>query len=324
MARGSSLHRLSENAGSGQMAKQPSPVPALLASSLAFAFLLVPPAAAQISTAPPETPQPQQQATSSSRPPAALNVPSESPCQVKHDGDAFTQAAAVGAVAADPNRPPVSPKLEPAPCPPFAPLINWYARFLTGPQVKPLKAREKGLLAIRNLVDPFNTITIAGNSAIFIGFNSHSAYGPGMSGFGENVGISYAEDGIGEFFGTFLIPSIVHQDPHYHRMPEASVQRRILHAVDQVEWTQGDNGRGMLNYATLVGFAIDGQFANMYVPGVQTNAGATASRYLIGLATAPIDNFITEFLPDVARHIHVHAVLVQRIINQVARTDSGP
>ena len=39
---------------------------------------------------------------------------------------------------------------------------------------------------------------------------------------------------------------------------------------------------------------------------------------------APIDNFITEFLPDVARHIHVRIVLVQRIINQVAKTEGGP
>ncbi len=307
------------------MAKQPSPAPILLASSLAFVFWLVAAAAAaQSSNAPLEGFPPPQQATSSSQTTAALNAPAESPCQIKRDGDAFAQAAAVGAVAEDPNHPPVSPKLEPAPCPPLAPLINWYARFLTGPQVKPLKAREKGLLAIRNLVDPFNATTIAGNSAIYIGINSHSAYGPGMSGFGENVGISYAEDGIGEFFGTFLIPSIVHQDPHYHRMPEASVSRRILHAIDQVEWTQGDNGKGMLNYASLLGFAIDDQFANMYVPGVQTDARATVSRYVIGLATAPIDNFITEFLPDVARHIHVREVLVQRIINQVARADSGP
>lgn len=325
MKNGSSRYRLSGDTGSGQAAMQPSPAPVLLASSLALALWLVPAATvAQDRITLPNAPASQQQTASSSQNSTAPKAPAESPCQIKRDGDAFMQAAAVGAIAPDPNHPPMSSQLEPVPCPPFAPIINWYARFLNGPQVKPLAPREKGLLAIRNLVDPFNAITIGGNSAIFIAFNSHSAYGPGMSGWGENVGISYAEDGIGEFFSTFLIPSIVHQDPHYHRMPEASVKRRIAHAIDQVEWTQGDNGRGMLNYATLIGFAIDDQFANMYVPRVRTNAKATASRYVIGLATAPIDNFITEFLPDVARRIHVHAVLVQRIIDQVARSDSGP
>ena len=45
-------------------------------------------------------------------------------------------------------------------------------------------------------------------------------------------------------------------------------------------------------------------------------------RYAIGLATAPIDNFVTEFLPDVARHVHIQVVIIQRVINQVARTDN--
>ena len=137
---------------------------------------------------------------------------------------------------------------------------------------------------------------------------------------------SYTQDMTGEFFGTFLIPSIVHQDPHYHRMPHATIKRRIFHAIYQVVWTQGDNGKGMLNYADLVGFAIDDEISNLYVPGRQTNLPATAERYAIGLAIAPTDNFITEFLPDVASHIHVQIVLVQRIINQSPKptTDGTP
>jgi hypothetical protein len=204
------------------------------------------------------------------------------------------------------------------PCP--APKENWYMRFSNGPQVKPLTPKEKGWLALRNLVDPFNAVTILGDAAISIGADSHSQYGPGMPGFAKYVGVSYTEDITGEFFNTFLIPSIVHQDPHYHRVPHASYKRRTFHAISQVVWTQGDNGKGMLNYANLVGFAIDDEIANLYVPGRQTNAGASAQRYAIGLATAPIDNFVTEFLPDVAKHIHVQIVIVQRIINQVART----
>ncbi len=85
-------------------------------------------------------------------------------------------------------------------------------------------------------------------------------------------------------------------------------------------WTQGDNGKGMLNYANLGGFAIDDEIGNLYVPGQQTRLTASSERYGIGIATAPIDNFVTEFLPDVARRIHVRVVLIQRIINQVAKT----
>jgi hypothetical protein len=139
-----------------------------------------------------------------------------------------------------------------------------------------------------------------------------------MSGFGRYVGVSYTQDITGEFFGTFLIPSIVHQDPHYHRMPTASMKRRIAHAIYQVVWTQGDNGKGMVNYANLVGYAIDDEISDLYVPGRQTNLPASAERYGTELASAPIDNFVSEFLPDLASHIHVQIVVIQRIINQVA------
>jgi hypothetical protein len=218
--------------------------------------------------------------------------------------------------------------------------IHWLDRFITGPGVEPLTPAEKAHLAVHNLLDPFNFVTIAGDAGIAVASNSHSPYGPGMPGFGRYVGVSFTEDMTGEFFGTFLIPSIVHQDPHYHRMGNttkspipgappvttkdtvSSIARRARHAIVQVVWTQGDDGKGMVNYANIVGFAIEGEIANFYVPGQRTNLPSTAERYGTGLATAPIDNFITEFLPDVARHIHVRDVFVQRIINQVAKT--GP
>lgn len=202
------------------------------------------------------------------------------------------------------------------PCPES--FIDWYVRFENGPQVKPMTPTEKGWLAARNVIDPFNIMTILGISAISVAADSRSAYGPGFPGWGRYVGVSFTENITSEFFGTFLICSITHQDPHYHRMPDASYAKRVLHVVDQVAWTQGDDDKGMLNYSNLIGAGIDDEIGNLYVPGRRTNAAATAQRYGIALATAPIDNFITEFLPDVAKHIHIQIVVVQRIIDQIA------
>lgn len=256
------------------------------------------------------------------------------PCQVipteKQTGNAMAAAAAQQALANagleilphGRQSSALAQAAELPPCPP-QPIIDWFARFMNGPEVKPLSPAEKGRLAIRNVLDPFNAITIVGQSGITIASDAHTAYGPGFPGFAKNVGVSYTEDITGEFLGTFLIPSIVHQDPHYHRMPHASVPRRFLHAIADVVWAQGDNGHGMPNYANLIGFAAADEIGNLYVPGRQTDLPASATRYGIGLGTAPIDNFITEFLPDVARRIHVRVVLVQRIIDQVARAEGG-
>ena len=291
----------------------------LLASTAAWAAQDATPSPAQPL---PEAPQPhthtqsqtQAQTTPQTTPPAQNGATPSAPCK---PSSATPPAAPAPGAATQPGS-----QAAPPPCPPPS-VQNWYTRFINGPEVKPLTPKEKARLAVRNLLDPFNAVTIAGNAGISVGADAHSAYGPGMPGFGRYVGVSYAEDVTSEVFGTFLIPSIMHQDPHYHRMPKASIPRRALHAVVQIAWTQGDNGKGMLNYANLLGSGIENEIVNLYVPGLQTNGTATASRYAIGLATAPIDNFITEFLPDVARRIHVRIVLVQRIINQVA-TSGNP
>jgi len=283
-------------------------------------MLILPACAGQVPASTPEPPPPEAPLPLL---PARIKIPPAEPCQIKRAATAMVEAGAAGGVASNPENPQLSNSLQPAACPPLTPLIDWYDRFLSGPQVKRLTPRQKAYLAARDVIDPINAITILGNSAIFVAVNPHSAYGPGMNGFGKNVGVSYAQDVTGEFFGTFLIPSLVHQDPHYHRLPNATVERRIAHALYQVVWTQGDDGNGMINYANLVGFAIDDELGNLYVPGQRTNLSASASRYGILLALAPVDNLITEFLPDLARHIHVRVVLVQRIVNQVATTESS-
>ena len=151
--------------------------------------------------------------------PARIKVPPASACQTRRTAVAVVQAGVAGALASDPRNPALSPSLQQEACPPLAPLVDWYARFLNGPQVRRLTPTQKAWLATRDVIDPFNAITILGNSAIYVGANSHSAYGPGMIGFGKNVGVSYAQDVTGEFFGTFLIPALVHQDPHFYRCP---------------------------------------------------------------------------------------------------------
>ena len=201
--------------------------------------------------------------------------------------------------------------------------LNWYQRFTDGPQERPLTPGDKGWLAARNFLDPFSLLAVTGEAGISVAADSHSAYGPGMPGFGRSAGVGVTEDMTGEFFGTFLIPSLVHQDPHYYRMEHAPIHRRIGHAVVEVFWTRSDNRKGMLNYANLVGFALDDATGNLYVPGRETNLGATADRYAIDLASAPVGNFVNEFLPDVASHIHIQIAIIQRIINQVVKTESG-
>ncbi len=234
------------------------------------------------------------------------------------DAPSFVQAAA----ETDPCKLAPSPGAKPVLCvPPEDP----FKIFLNEKPRAPLTPMQKGKLALRGLRDPFNALTIVGNAAYTIGSNPHTAYGPGLKGFGKDVGYSYLQDATGTFFGAFAIPSLTHEDPRYYRMPHANIPRRVLHAVARTVIAESDAGHTMPNYATLLTNPICAEISNLYVPGVATNAPSTTKRIMLGYATDPIGNIITEFLPDVASHIHIQILFVQRILNQVtAPSNNAP
>lgn len=200
----------------------------------------------------------------------------------------------------------------PPPCIPENPIQP----FVTSVHIQPLTSEQKGVLAIRDFLDPFNFITIAGYSAIATAVDPHSPYGPGFKGFAKQTGYGLLQDAQGEFFQTYAIPSLVHQDPRYHRMPTASFKRRLWHAIEHTYVSQHDDGRRMPNYATLGTYVISAELSNLYVPGIAVSADSTARRIAVGIATDPAGAIVAEFLPDVARRIHIHIVFVQQILNQ--------
>lgn len=268
-------------------------------------------------------PAPQAPAAKKAKAPKPLDA-----CDIKNSGASVVATGGLRAVAVlgmgETTRNAGTSAVQSKVCVDHFAAVDWYARFVTGPDVMRFSPEQKLRLAADNLINPFNLLTITGEAGISIAINSHTAYGPGFAGWGRNVGVSFTQDMTSQFFGTFFIPSITRTDPHYHRRPDMTVPRRILHCVDQIFWQRDDNGGHTFNYSEIVGPIVDMSLANLYVPGQQTHFAADAERYGVDLATAPIDNFITEFLPSVASRIHSHVVFVQRVVNEVATTGSVP
>lgn len=207
---------------------------------------------------------------------------------------------------------------DPKPC---TELIYPYQRFLTSNVVIPMTWQQKGYLALHDLTDPANLGTILGISAITVGTDSHSAYGPGLKGFGKSVGVSILQDATGQFFGTFAVPVLAHQDPRYFRMPQARLPKRIFYSISRTVISRSDDGKSIPNYATLAEYPIGAELANLYVPGVETDAPSTVARIFTGYAFDPINNLLNEFLPDVASRVHIRIIFVQRILNNVASSN---
>ncbi len=199
-----------------------------------------------------------------------------------------------------------------------------FARYLKNPSVVTMTARDNLHSAIKDIIDPFNLLTIGADAAFGIATDSHTPYGPGAEGISKYAGVSLTEDMTGEFFGTFLVPSLAHQDPHYHREPFMPIRHRVLHAIAQVVWTQSYTGKPMFNYANFLGGIATAAVSNTFVPGPGRQGwGSTAQRLSIAFATSPSGNLITEFVPDLASRINLRVVVFQRILNSVSNEEGG-
>ena len=210
----------------------------------------------------------------------------------------------------------VDPKSEvPQPC---SELVYPFQRFLKTNVAIPLTWQQKGYLALHDVTDPGNLATIVGISALTTAIDPHSDYGPGLKGFGKNAGVSLLQDATFEFFGTFAVPSIVHQDPRYFRMPDQPFKKRLIYSISRTVISRSDDGKPMPNYGTLLAYPINAQLSNLYVPGIESDGPSTTKRIFTGYALDPINNLLAEFLPDVAKHVRIRIIFLQRILNNIA------
>jgi len=272
----------------------------------------------------PETPAPLSDSTSTELPDAPgaaqsqqQNVVVAAKASFKQTGNGVQSCgvfSAMKVVYVDPSRYDQLPK-------PCSELIYPYQRFLTSNIVVPMTWQQKGYLALHDLADPANFGTILGISAITVGADSHSAYGPGLKGFGKSVGVSLLQDATGQFFGAFAVPILAHQDPRYFRMPHAPLAKRIVYSISRTVISRSDDGRSMPNYATLAEYPIGAELANFYVPGIHPDGPSTVARIFTGYALDPVSNLVNEFLPDVASRVHIRIIFVQRILNNVASSN---
>jgi hypothetical protein len=247
------------------------------------------------------------------------NVVAVAEASFRQTGDGVKPCNALRAMKVvnyNPNRLDAIPK-------PCSNLVYPYQKFLGTNIVIPLTWQEKGYLALNNLADPANFGTIVGISAISVAADSHSAYGPGLKGFGKSVGTSYVQDVSSQFFRGFTFPILFHQDPRYFRMPNAPLTKRIIYSVSRTVISRHDDGSSMPNYSVLLDYPLEAVLANQYVPGVHTDLSSTVTRIATGYALDPVNNLLDEFLPDVASHVHVRIIFVQRILNNIASGTNG-
>jgi hypothetical protein len=174
--------------------------------------------------------------------------------------------------------------------------------FLSSPSVKRLQSFEDRV----NTPDAFANVFVSAIEAQLQ--HAWPGYGRGLAGFQKRLGAVMLERDASSFFGTFLFPSLFHQDTHYFRMgPGTSVWHRAMYAMSRTVLTRTDAGGSAFNSSLWLSVVATASVKNLYYPQAERGFGMTMLRTRDALIGSVQDNLTREFLPDVEAFFWKHA-----------------
>lgn len=133
--------------------------------------------------------------------------------------------------------------------------------------------------------------------------NSPTGFGQGWDAYAKRFGASMARGASNEFFGTFMISSVLHLDPRFYPEVNPTLAHAAKYSVQRVFIMRNDEGRDVVAWSRLVGPLMAESLANVYWPERNRTVGDTLFRYGVDLATRVGGNMLREYWPVVYRKL---------------------
>lgn len=211
--------------------------------------------------------------------------------------------AAASSVGAQTTSPPDAPQPQPKPEQHKGFFSKFSPPLSLAEDTRPLTPGGKFKLFAVNTVNPFQFVATAAWAGIEQAQNTYPSWGQGAEGFGKRYGALYASSASSNFFGTFMFPSMLRQDPRYFRKLKGGFGSRLGYSLSRIFVTRTDSGRSAPNASLWLGAGSSAALGNLYYPEDQQNAGHVFGRMGINIATTAGFNFAREFWPDVSRKL---------------------
>jgi hypothetical protein len=144
--------------------------------------------------------------------------------------------------------------------------------------------------------------------------NSPTGWGQGWDAYAKRFGSSMGSNASSEFFGTFMLASILHEDPRFYPEANPSFGHAVKYSIQRVFVTRNDDGRDVANFQGLIGPALGEGLVNVYQPDRNRTVGDTFMRYGIDIATRAGGNMLREYWPVVYGKFH-HATGTNAVHN---------
>ncbi len=143
----------------------------------------------------------------------------------------------------------------------------------------PLDSWQKFKLAANNSVSLATIGTALIGSTFGQAINSPAGYGQGGEGYGSRFGAHLARAASDNLFGTFLIASVLHEDPRFYVKKNLSFKQAVRYAAVRVAITRSDSGKQVVNFAGLLGPLAGEALASTYYPEGSRGVGNITIRY---------------------------------------------
>jgi hypothetical protein len=172
-----------------------------------------------------------------------------------------------------------------------------------------LDTGQKLELAVDETIAPSRFLGSAFTAGIGQARDSLPGYGQEWGGYGKRFGSSVASNASSHLFGTFLLPSLLHQDPRYFVKLYGNVGQRVGYAVRRVVISPTDKRGEAFNWSGVMGGLMAEALANSYLPENERTTGKTFSRFGIRIGFSAVDNIVKEYWPTIFRSLRISKVV---------------
>lgn len=181
-----------------------------------------------------------------------------------------------------------------------------YPELATSPG--PLTAKQKFQLFLNQSSAPPQILSSLASAGISQARNTLPGYGQGSSGYGDRFGSSLATGASSHLFGTFLLPTLLRDDPRFFVRYGGRWYVRVGWALRRVVVTRTDAGGSRFNVPGTLGPLMAEGLANVYLPQAERTAGKTFQRFGIRIGFTAANSFVKEYWPSIVKGLRIDKV----------------
>jgi hypothetical protein len=174
----------------------------------------------------------------------------------------------------------------------------------------PLTPGEKFRLFVNQSISPPYIIAVGISAAYGQARDTPKADGQGWDAYGTRFGANMARASSNSFFTSFLLASVLHQDPRFFPQSHPSLWGSMKYSAMRVFVTRTDSGRSTFNSSGIAGTAAAEALANAYLPVSEQTAGKNAERVGTDLAWKFAANMFKNYWPTLFRGMGLNRLKV--------------